>query len=230
MSLSSHSTSTMSTKDIEKGPNIPTHHNTQSNDQQSPSPIPSKSENQPTLTDDWNTDPDNPYNWPMWQRFYHTMTPALLGFAVTFGTSVYSPAVSSLSSDLHTSRTVSLLGLTLYTLGIGFGPVITAPLSEGHGRRIVYLVSSPIFMLFTLGAGFSKSFAAVAVCRFFAGICGSPALAVGSGTNADVFEPRLRAKATSMFLVAPFAGPALGYVYLVARLENCADISSTDRL
>jgi MFS family permease len=112
--------------------------------------------------------------------------------------------------DFDVSRTVALLGLTFYTLGIGFGPMTTAPLSEFYGRRIIYLVSSPIFMLFTLGAGFSTSFYSLVICRFFAGFAGSPALAVGSGTNADLFPPRQRAVATSMFLAAPFAGPALG--------------------
>jgi MFS family permease len=114
--------------------------------------------------------------------------------------------------DFQVSRSIALLGLTLYTLGLGFGPIFTAPLSEGHGRKVVYLVSSPIFMLFTLGAGFSRTFASVCVCRFFAGFFGSPALAVGAGTNADLFQPHQRAVATSLFLMAPFAGPALGYV------------------
>jgi MFS family permease len=112
--------------------------------------------------------------------------------------------------DFEISRTVALLGLTLYTLGIAFGPMATAPLSEHHGRRIIYLVSAPIFMLFTLGAGFSKHFYSLVICRFVAGLAGSPALAVGAGTNADLFPPRQRAIATSMFLAAPFAGPALG--------------------
>ncbi|KAJ4372912.1 hypothetical protein N0V83_003203 [Neocucurbitaria cava] len=160
---------------------------------------------------DWDgpNDPDNPHNWPMSQRIYHAVTPALFGFAVTFGTSVYTPALADIMHDFQISRTIALLGLAIYTLGIGVGPMITAPLSEGHGRKLVYLISSPIFMLFTLGAGFSTSFASVCVCRFFAGLAGSPALAVGAGTNADLFPPRQRAMATSLFLMAPFLGPSL---------------------
>ena len=110
----------------------------------------------------------------------------------------------------HVSRTIALLGLAIYTIGVGWGPLITAPLSEGHGRRIVYMVSSPIFMLFTLGAGFSQNFASFCVCRFFAGAAGSPALAVGGGTQADLFPLDQIAVATSVWMVAPFAGPALG--------------------
>lgn len=33
---------------------------------------------------DWNgpDDPDNPHNWPLWQRVYHATTPGFFGFAV----------------------------------------------------------------------------------------------------------------------------------------------------
>lgn len=128
----------------------------------------------------------------------------------TFGTSVYTPALADIMSEFNVSRTAALVGITVYTLGLGFGPIMSAPLSEKHGRKIVYLLSSPVFMLFTLGAGFSKSFASLIVCRFFAGLTGSPALAVGAGSNADLFPPHQRAKITAVFLMAPFMGPSLG--------------------
>ncbi|KAJ4336711.1 hypothetical protein N0V95_008549 [Ascochyta clinopodiicola] len=163
---------------------------------------------------DWNgpDDPDNPQNWPLWMRVYHATTPGLFGFAVTFGTSVYTPALGDIMVDFNVSRTVGLIGISLYTLGLAFGPIMSAPLSEKHGRKIVYVLSSPVFMLFTLGAGFSKSFASLVICRFFAGLTGSPALAVGAGSNADLFPPHKRARITAVFLMAPFAGPSLGPV------------------
>ena len=88
--------------------------------------------------------------------------------------------------------------------------MIASPISETFGRQIVYRVSLPLCALFTLGAGFSKTFYSLLICRFFAGTTGSPVLAVGGGTLADIFPPRLRARATSFFLMAPFLGPSLG--------------------
>jgi hypothetical protein len=35
---------------------------------------------------------------------------------------------------------------------------------------------------------------------------------LGAGTTADLFVPAKRAKVTTIFLMAPFAGPSLGYV------------------
>lgn len=138
--------------------------------------------------------------------------PGAFGFAVTLGTSVYTPGYPEVMKKFDVSSTVALLPLSLYVLGLAFGPVLAAPISETRGRKVVYLVSLPIAALFTLGAGFSNSIAALAVTRFFAGFFGSPVLAVGGGTNVDIWQPVHRAVATSAFLVAPFLGSALGPV------------------
>lgn len=161
---------------------------------------------------DWTgpDDPENPQNWPTWKKIYHTIPCALFGFVVTFGSSVYSPAYKQIAERFDVSPTVSLLGVTLYVFGLALGPMIASPLSETFGRRAVYRISLPICGLFTIGAGFSKTFYSLMICRFFAGTTGSPVLAVGGGTLADIYPPRLRARATSFFLMSPFLGPSLG--------------------
>ena len=130
---------------------------------------------------DWTglDDPENPMNWPLWKKVYHTIIPGLFAFIVTFGSSVYTPGYPEIVARFHVSSVVALLGLSLYVLGLAFGPVLAAPVSETFGRRVVYLVSLPIAALFTLGAGFSQNFASLVLCRFFAGFFGSPVLAVG---------------------------------------------------
>lgn len=76
-------------------------------------------------------------------------------------------------------------------------------------------------MLFILGSGFCQTFPALVVCRFLAGLIGSPCLAIGAGTAADIFVPHKRAMATSMFIAAPFTGPVLGCVEIhVATFEK----------
>ena len=126
------------------------------------------------------------------------------------------PAVPALVSEFNVSRTTALVSLTLYTIGLVFGPIFSAPLSEQHGRKIVYIVTAPIFVIFVLGTGFSSSIAALLVCRFLAGLVGSPVLAIAGGTCADLFEPRVRALATIGFIMAAFLGPCLGLVYQFA--------------
>ena len=58
-------------------------------------------------------------------------------------------------------------------------------------------------MPFIVGAGFSKSFGSFLVCRLLAGIAGAPVLAVGAGTNADMYPIQYRAVASCSFIMMP---------------------------
>lgn len=97
-------------------------------------------------------------------------------------------------------------------MGLASGPIVAAPISETYGRSIVYKVSGFVYMLFLLGSGFSKTFGSLLVCRLFAGIAGSPVLAVGAGTNADMYPLHLRAIPTSYYILMPFLGTAVAPV------------------
>ncbi|KAL8973143.1 MAG: hypothetical protein Q9197_002467 [Variospora fuerteventurae] len=113
--------------------------------------------------------------------------------------------------------TVAILGMSLYLCGVAFAPIIAPHLSERFGRSSVYLVSLPLFALFILGAGTSKSFAAVAVCRFFAGFFGGPCLVLIEGTFADVWSPHKTVTYYSVLSLASYVGAGcapiiLGYV------------------
>ena len=123
---------------------------------------------------------------------------------------MYTPGARQVQKRFDVSLPAAILPLTIYVLGLGFGPVISAPLSETFGRKMVYLSGFPPFLLFTLGAGFAQNFGTLLVCRFFAGFLGSGSLAVGAGTNSDLWPPIARAAAASTFISAPFLGPALG--------------------
>lgn len=95
-------------------------------------------------------------------------------------------------------------------MGLAFGPTISAPMSEDFGRKFVYLTLFPISLLFTLGAGYAQNFATLCICRFFAGMIGSGCLAVGAGTNSELFVPIQRGPISCLFMLAPFGGSAFG--------------------
>lgn len=117
--------------------------------------------------------------------------------------------------------TVATLGLSLYLLGIASAPIITPHLSERVGRSPVYLVSLPLFALFILGAGYSKSFGALAVCRFFAGFFGGPCLVLIEGTFADVWSAHITVTYYSFLSLASYVGASCGmlYVRVTSRLR-----------
>lgn len=123
---------------------------------------------------------------------------------------MYTPGIKDVQNEFGVSPVVSILPYSFYTLGLAFGPMIGSPLSESLGRRRVYQTTLPFFALFILGSGFARSIGTLVICRFFAGLFGSPALSIGSATISDIWPPAHRAVPMAMYVAAPFAGPALG--------------------
>ncbi|KAE8145670.1 MFS general substrate transporter [Aspergillus avenaceus] len=165
---------------------------------------------------DWEHDRQNPNNWSLAKKIYNSAVPAFLCFAmqvpITFGLSIYTPQHGEIQEAFHVSSTVSLLPYALYVYGLGFGPMIAAPLSESYGRRLIYIVATPMSLLFTLGVGFSKNMGGILVCRFLAGTFGSPPLAVGAGTLTDLWGGRRIARAMTLLFATSLLGPSLGPV------------------
>lgn len=158
-------------------------------------------------------DPANPHNWTLFKRCYTTFAVGAISFAVTAGSSLVTPAVPEIATHFHVCRTAAIgASLSIYVLGLATGPILAAPISESYGRKVVYTITPPIALLFLLGAGFAKTYPDLLICRFFAGATGAPPLAVGAGTNADLFPQQTRAVATCFFVMMPFLGPALGPV------------------
>lgn len=108
--------------------------------------------------------------------------------------------------DFGVNETTAIVPLTTYVLGLAFGPMLSAPISETLGRLGTYRFTIPISALFTLGAGFAPSIIALCILRFFAGFFGGASLAVCAGTSADLFQPKDFAVAASFLLYFPFLG------------------------
>ncbi|RAH47235.1 putative MFS polyamine transporter [Aspergillus brunneoviolaceus CBS 621.78] len=153
----------------------------------------------------------NPHNWPIWKKLFHTVVPCILAFVITFGTSVNEAALDLIAIRFNVSRTVSMLTLTVYTLGLAFGPLFIAPLSETIGRRPVYVFTSSCLLAFSAGAGAANNLATLLVCRGLAGALGSAGVAIGAGTLADIWDlEKEGGPASLLFILGPFLGPTMG--------------------
>ncbi|MCJ1367766.1 hypothetical protein MMC16_006900 [Acarospora aff. strigata] len=157
-------------------------------------------------------DPDNPLNWSISRKVYASAVATAFAFVVAFGATVYTVGIPEVTMRFNVSTTAAILGLSLYLFGIAFAPITTPHLTERLGRSTVYMISLPLFSLFILGAGLSRNFASLAICRFFAGFFGGPCLVLIEGTFADVWSADYTITYYAMLSLASYVGAAAGPV------------------
>jgi multidrug resistance protein len=115
-----------------------------------------------------------------------------------------------MEEEFHSSRIVSILGLTTYVCGIALGPMLLGPLSEFYGRRPIYLISWSFFVIWNIPQAVAPGMATILVTRFLDGFSGSAFLAVSGGTVGDLFPKESLQAPMALFSIAPFIGPSVG--------------------
>ena len=110
------------------------------------------------------------------------------------------------------SAQVASLGLSLYVLAYGLGPLLFSPLSEipSIGRNPPYVTTFAIFVILLVPAALSKNVAGFMVLRFLTGFFGSPCLATGGASLGDMFSIIKLPYVLSLWAFAATCGPALG--------------------
>ena len=66
-------------------------------------------------------------------------------------------AEEGISKQFHVSKEATILGVSLFVLGLGLGPLVAGPISEICGRRAVYLVSFGFFFVFMFPVAFAPN-------------------------------------------------------------------------
>lgn len=71
----------------------------------------------------------------------------------------------------------------------------------------------PLMILFTVGVAEAKNIGTVIVCRFLSALFGAPAVAVGAGSVADLWDLQQGGDIAGMFFILiPFLGSSLASV------------------
>ncbi|KZP04822.1 MFS general substrate transporter [Athelia psychrophila] len=159
-------------------------------------------------------DQDNPRNWSLYKRSFVAFSISLLTFSVYVGSAIYTSSIPSLMAEFGISQTRATLGLTLYVLAYGIGPMFLAPLQDmAHiGRNPVYIGGLAAFLLFNTAIVEAKNSSTVLVFRFLTGFVGSPALATGGASMGDIFPPQAQPYVMGIWALGAVAGPILGPV------------------
>ncbi|EJD43692.1 MFS general substrate transporter [Auricularia subglabra TFB-10046 SS5] len=165
------------------------------------------------ITEDWDEDPDNPHNWPSSKKWTMAAIVSLYTLVSPLASSMLAPGLLEMAQHFHTSNpTLVSMILCIFVLGFAIGPLFFGPLSEMYGRTWVLHGSTAFLLVFNTVSIWAPNLTAMMFFRFFAGLGGSAALAIGGGCIADLFRENERAAAMGIFSMGPLLGPVVGPV------------------
>lgn len=164
------------------------------------------------VTWDGEDDPENPRNWPVYQKSFFIFEVSFLTLAVYMGSAIYTPGVYEIQEALGVSEIVATLPLTLFVIGYGLGPIVFAPMSEIAvvGRAYIYVISLIVFMILQIPTALTKNIASLCVLRFLGGFFASPCLGNGPALVCDVLSIPYGAIGIGFWSVAAVVGPLFG--------------------
>ncbi|CAG8019021.1 unnamed protein product [Penicillium nalgiovense] len=177
-------------------------------------PIAPKKTKDGSILVDWyyTDDSENPHNWSNGKRAFITILICLYTFVVYTTSAIYTSSTEGVMREFGVSTLVATLGLSLYVLGYGTGPLVFSPLSEIPviGRNPVYIITMFLFVIISIPTAFVGNFAGLMVLRFLQGFFGSPCLASGGASIGDMYSLMNLPFAMMAWVSAAYCGPALG--------------------
>ena len=113
---------------------------------------------------------------------------SLYTFVVYCGSAIYVSSELGVMARFGVGETKASLGLALYVIGYGLGPLIWAPMSEipAFGRNIPYVATFAIYLILGIPTALVDNLGGLLVLRFLQGFFGSPCLANGGATMQDM--------------------------------------------
>lgn len=167
-----------------------------------------------TILVDWyeTDDSENPQNWSFHKKNVVLAQILMYTMGIYMGSAIYTPSIPGVMQRFGVGSGTASLGLSMYVLAYGIGPLLFSPLSEIPiiGRNPPYIISYAIFVILLVPTALVDNFAGLIVLRFLQGFFGSPALATGGASLGDVYSLIKLPYVLSLWAFAATCGPALG--------------------
>ncbi|CZT48790.1 related to FLR1-Putative H+ antiporter regulated by yAP-1 and involved in multidrug resistance [Rhynchosporium secalis] len=139
-----------------------------------------------TILVDWYTtdDVENPQNCASVKKSIVLTLLCLYSLAVYGASSMYVPGEGGVMDKFHVGATPTAIGLAIYVVGYGIGPLLFAPMSEiaSIGRNWVYVPTFTLFVILSVPTALVDNYTGLLVLRFLTGFFGSPCLANGGAS------------------------------------------------
>lgn len=96
------------------------------------------------VTWDGPDDPANPQNWSTFKKWQVIIVASTCSLCVTNNSSIVASNYEPIEADFGISRTVAILGLSLFVTGLGIGPVSGTCKRRWTGKRGSHLTRPPV--------------------------------------------------------------------------------------
>ncbi|KAL2354908.1 synaptic vesicle transporter [Cryomyces antarcticus] len=161
---------------------------------------------------DGDNDPMNPRSKSKLHKWIIVLIVSSSSLCVTCASAMYTSTYAQIEPEFGSSREVATLGLSLFVMGLGCGPMVLSPLSEFYGRRPIYIYSYLMFLIWLIPCAVAPNIQTMLIARFFDGLAGSAFLSVAGGTVGDMFVKSELSAPMMVYTASPFIGPELGPV------------------
>ncbi|KAI1460428.1 major facilitator superfamily domain-containing protein [Annulohypoxylon moriforme] len=130
---------------------------------------------------------DDPLNWPVGLKWLVLFQVSFLAMLGPFNSSVANPALVPLAALFKVPVGSAPLQTTTTIISVGVAPLFFTPLANIYGRRPIYLISTLVGIVATVGSGAATTWAGLIIGRVFSGIGTGAGMALGAATVNDMF-------------------------------------------
>lgn len=163
---------------------------------------------------DWYTsdDPANPQNWSTLKKNFVVFVICMYAWVTYLSGSLFVSAEPGVEEHFGVSPIAAELGLALFVLAYGVGPMLFGPLTEIPvvGRNPIYVSTFVVYWALSFPTATAKKFGGLLALRFFGGLFGSAAIGIGGATIGDMLSLIYFPYGLGWWILSFWAGPAVG--------------------
>lgn len=158
-------------------------------------------------------DPDHVYNrFSSARKLGIVITLCVCGFVTPITSTALLVAIPEIADSYHTTSVIINISNAMFFVFMASSPIVWGPLAGVYGRRPIFLSSSVLLTVFSIGTAVAPHLAAFFAFRMLTAFQGTAYLVVGSVAIGDIYPPLRRGRALSWFMSGILVGPTLAPV------------------
>ncbi|KAK2597322.1 hypothetical protein QQS21_006096 [Conoideocrella luteorostrata] len=168
------------------------------------------------VTWDGPDDPRDPFNWPLWKKWWAVGLGLIASFTCSMNGTILSVAHAAIAEEFGISDSIfpnPYWMTTSWGVGAALFPLILFPAMEDLGVRPVLLGTFFCFMCLLVPIGLAQNFATLVVIRFFTGGCVPLMSDAVASIASNVFQgDKARSAPVSLYVMVYLGATSLGPV------------------